>query len=148
MKTVLGLALACLMALPPFALNAAPAPEGAAAADPHLDYWVRTLKSHPLKLVRKNAARSLGKMGTREAIPSLVAALKDPDPGVRAEAAKSLGLLGDEKAFGPLHDASSNDSDREVRRAAANSIETIKSFLENEKKKEAKDENARLKKSQ
>ena len=112
--------------------------ETAQPVDEHLDYWVKTLQTHPLKLIRKNAARNLGKLGKREAVGALVGALKDTDSGVRAEAARSLGLLGDERAFSTLTDAAANDADREVRRAAADSIEKIKSYLEFQKQKELK----------
>jgi HEAT repeat protein len=136
----LALALVFLLAPPALAQKSAPAPEAAPSGDVHLEYWTRTLSAHPLKLVRKNAARTLGKMGNRDAVPALISALKDPFQGVRVESAKALGLLGDERAFGPLRDALSDDTDREVRKAASDSVDKIKSYLEFVKQKEAKEQ--------
>jgi HEAT repeat protein len=107
-------------------------------ADEHLQYWIRTVTSHPMKMVRKNAARVLGTMGDRTATPALVGALKDPFFGVRAEAAKSLGLLTDEKAEADLLKAAANDPDALVRRNAREAIEKIKAYQEFLKKKQEK----------
>ncbi len=145
MRAVRIFFLTLLIGVPAYAQDPASLGGMSTAPDAHLEYWIRTLQAHPLKLVRKNAARTLGKMGTHDAVPALLGALKEPDPGVRAEAAKSLGSLTDERAFGPLHDALSNDSDREVRKAASNSIEIIKSFLENQKQKDEKTQSSELK---
>jgi hypothetical protein len=106
--------------------------------DEHAAYWVGTLKTHPLKLIRKNAARQLGKLGNKEAVPALCDALKDAFPGVQVEAAKALGLLGDERAFGPLHAVLNSSGDRELRRAANDAVEKIKAYQEFLKGKEAK----------
>jgi HEAT repeat protein len=50
--------------------------------------------SRPLP-TKMAAARALGELGGERAIPALAAALKDPDPPVRALAASSLARLGD-----------------------------------------------------
>lgn len=50
------------------------------------------LGGYPL---RRNAARALGKLGDRRAVPELLQALECPDYYVQAAAAQSLGMLGD-----------------------------------------------------
>ncbi len=110
------------------------------AGNEHLNYWIRTATSHPMKLVRKNAARVLGTMGDRSAVPALIAALKDQDFGVRAEAARSLGLLTDESAVSALSEAAGNDTDALVRRNAREALERIKAYQEFQKKKLEKQE--------
>jgi phycocyanobilin lyase subunit alpha len=50
------------------------------------------LGGYPL---RRNAARALGKLGDRRAVPKLLQALECPDYYVQAAAAQSLGMLGD-----------------------------------------------------
>jgi HEAT repeat protein len=52
--------------------------------------------SRPLP-TKMAAARALGELGDQSAIPKLAAALKDPDPPVRALAAASLARLGDSR---------------------------------------------------
>jgi phycocyanobilin lyase subunit alpha len=48
--------------------------------------------------LRRNAARALGKLGNRLAVPGLIEALDCPDGYVREAAAESLGMLGDAAA--------------------------------------------------
>jgi HEAT repeat protein len=112
-------------------------PPAALTQDPHVEYWIRTLKAHPLKLVRRNAALKLGKMAAKEAVPVLIDALKDQYPGVRVEAARALGYMGDERAFNPLYEAMTK-GDRELKRAASDSVDKIKAYREFLKKKDAK----------
>jgi phycocyanobilin lyase alpha subunit len=52
--------------------------------------------------VARNAARALGKLGRREAIPDLLAALDDEDDGLREAAARALGQLRAAEAVEPL----------------------------------------------
>ena len=110
--------------------------------DEHLAYWIRTLQTHPMNLVRKNAARSLGTLSDRSATPALIGALKDRFFGVRAEAARSLGLLTDSRATDALTETANNDTDAQVRRNAREAIEKIKAYEEFLKKKQEKLENA------
>jgi HEAT repeat protein len=64
---------------------------GAAKAVPDLIELLRNRRA-PL---RQDAAWVLGQTGAAEAAgPALVAALEDPEPGVRIEAARALGVLG------------------------------------------------------
>lgn len=57
------------------------------------------LGDYPL---RRNAARALGKIGDRQAVPGLISALDCTDFFVREAAAQSLGMLGDPIAVPPL----------------------------------------------
>lgn len=65
---------------------------------------VRRKKRNENEFIRRAAARSLGQIGSRAAVPSLITVLEDeraPDD-VRREAAYSLGLIGDQAAVAPL----------------------------------------------
>lgn len=48
--------------------------------------------------LRRNAARALGKLGDRQAVPALIQCLECDDFYVREAAAQSLGMLGDRRA--------------------------------------------------
>lgn len=65
---------------------------------------VRRKKRNENEFTRRAAAHSLGQIGNRAAVPSLITVLEDeraPDD-VRREAAYSLGLIGDQSAVAPL----------------------------------------------
>jgi HEAT repeat protein len=59
------------------------------------------------EFVRRSAARALGHIGSRNAVPALIAALTDPTASddVRREAARSLGLINDPAAIPSLQSA-------------------------------------------
>lgn len=57
------------------------------------------LGGYPL---RRNAARALGKIGDRRAVPGLLRCLESTDFYVRESAAQALGMLGDPIAIPPL----------------------------------------------
>jgi len=79
-------------------------------------------------MVRRVAVVTLGGIGPRakEAIPALIAALKDDDPGVRQTAAGALGGIGPEaKEAIPALIAALKDGDPGVRRTAAEALEGI-----------------------
>jgi HEAT repeat protein len=59
------------------------------------------------EFVRRAAARSLGQIRSRAAVPALIEALSDPraEDDVRREAARSLGLIGDTTAVPALRTA-------------------------------------------
>jgi phycocyanobilin lyase alpha subunit len=52
--------------------------------------------------LRRNAARALGKLGDRSAVPPLIASLNCTDFYVREAAAQSLGMLGERISIEPL----------------------------------------------
>lgn len=52
--------------------------------------------------LRRNAARALGKIGDKQAVPGLIRCLDCSDYYVREAAAQSLGMLGDSTAIAPL----------------------------------------------
>jgi HEAT repeat protein len=73
---------------------------------------IRRKKKDENEFVRRAAARSLGQIGSRAAVPALIAALEDEraPADVRREAARSLGLIGDSSAAASLRAVlSSND---------------------------------------
>jgi HEAT repeat protein len=89
------------------------------------------------KGVRSEAASALGGIGVRDAIPVLITALTDPDPGFRARVAETLGRIGWERqaaqfssrtfargAIRPLG-AALKDVDPGVRASAARALRDI-----------------------
>ena len=52
--------------------------------------------------MRAAAGRALGRLGVREAVPDLIAALEDKSPDVRVVAAAALWRLPDPSAVDPL----------------------------------------------
>jgi hypothetical protein len=81
--------------------------------DPNMRYW---------------AAQSLGKFGpeAKEAVPNLIAALKDESPLVKSGAAFALGEIGDVEAIAPLKEAGKLP-EKEVRDAADAALKRIQS---------------------
>ena len=63
----------------------------------------------------------LGKIGDKEAVGPLIAALKDWDSHVREQAAVVLGKIGDKKAVEPLI-AALKDRDSDVRGAGSRGL--------------------------
>jgi len=56
----------------------------------------------PAPGVRREAARALGRIGSRRATDELVSRLSDPTSPIRVEAALALGEIGDDRAVPPL----------------------------------------------
>ena len=77
------------------------------------------------EIIGWQAASSLASLGA-EAGKSLVAALKNKNPRVRANAARALGYLESDSAIDPLLSLL-DDKDREVKRAALNALAAIRS---------------------
>lgn len=64
--------------------------------------------------VREYACCALGLIRSREAVPALIARLKDPEVSVRRRAASALGMIGDSRAFEPLAVAMGSDAGRDA----------------------------------
>jgi len=113
-----ALAMAVLIAVS-FSLLAATA---WSQADPEVAALIQRLKDKNTNVkVRRNAALALGfmKANQKEAVPALVAALKDPDAEVRRDAAFALGEIGPgAKEAVPALIAALKDPDGGVRRIA------------------------------
>lgn len=73
------------------------------------------------------AARALGFMRAKEALPNLLQLLEDPSARVRGDAAYSLGLLGDESANAALKKAT-QDADELVRYFAEEALKRIADY--------------------
>jgi len=83
---------------------------------------------------RRLAASALGKMAKSkpeiyEAIPSLIALLKDEKPQVRQYAIKSLGRVGDKRALPDLKIVAGNDTKEYNRKSAEGAIKKINSVF-------------------
>lgn len=90
-------------------------------------YWAEALKQSDVEQRRK-AATKLGPLLLMDgaALPALVGAVKDTDPGVRIAAARSLGIYSGPKApeaLPVLREMQEHDPDVKVREAAASAIE-------------------------
>lgn len=68
----------------------------------NVDALIDRLKSATLVADREKAARALGRIGSREAVAPLIAALQDRGSAVRVEAARSLASIGDRTAVDAL----------------------------------------------
>jgi len=75
---------------------------------------------------RKDAAKRLGKLEDRRAVPALIEALRrDWEEDVREEAAEALGRIGDRSALPALRWAERQDEEKDVRKEARKAIERI-----------------------
>ncbi len=79
----------------------------------------------PAASVREHAARRLGRLADRAAVPALIDALGDAKASVRREAAKALGFIKDARAVAALAKAL-GDPDTNVRFYAAYALGEIK----------------------
>ena len=75
--------------------------------------------------VRSNAAFALGELGSKEAVPQLLALLNDPHERVRKSGAKALGMIGAREAVAPLIQALNHDTSLIVRKSAIRSLGQI-----------------------
>jgi HEAT repeat protein len=82
------------------------------------------LRSDPEPVVRAAAGRALGRLGVREAVPDLVAALGDASADVRVVAAAALWRLPDPSATAPLLEHV-KDADKAVREWSALALGVI-----------------------
>jgi HEAT repeat protein len=82
------------------------------------------LRTDPEPVVRAAAGRALGRLGAREAVPDLIAALGDTSADVRVVAAAALWRLPDPAATAPLLERV-KDADRSVREWSALALGVI-----------------------
>lgn len=82
------------------------------------------LRNDPEPVVRAAAGRALGRLGVREAVPDLVAALSDTSADVRVVAAAALWRLPDPSATAPLLEHV-KDQDKAVREWSALALGVI-----------------------
>jgi HEAT repeat protein len=75
-------------------------------------------------LLRFFAVQLMGFAGSKDAVPTLIIALNDPDPAVRAEACRSIEDLRARNAIRALR-ARLDDLDPEVRRAAREALDVL-----------------------
>lgn len=101
-----------------FALYRIGTPEATAA--------VRDALKDPRWEVRQAAARSLGMLNDKAAVPALIAMLGKEDPSVRRQAAATLGILGDTAAVPALIDAAASAEDRFVEHSIIYSLIQLK----------------------
>lgn len=89
--------------------------EGAAVLTPHLERFRKLLRTDPDPGIRGVAAWALGRTGSLDVVPDLIAALEDSDEGVVGQARNGLQLLSRKiEGYGPAPSA-----DPSTRRAAA-----------------------------
>ncbi len=79
--------------------------------------------------VRFSAARALGEIKDKSAVPALMEALKDERSFVRSYAAKALGAIKDNSAIPALIDALKDD-DPSVRQSATEALDEIRKQAE------------------
>jgi len=84
--------------------------------------------------IRRHATEALGKLGDKQAVPNLIAALKDEHPNIRVSAARALGAIGDVSALPALEEALKDKTETKVNapttvsKAAASAIAQIKGW--------------------
>jgi HEAT repeat protein len=78
----------------------------------------------PDALVREEAARALGRIGSHAAVDALVHRLRDPQSTIRSDAALALGHIGDPRAIPALTECL-NDRSPEVQDACARALGDI-----------------------
>lgn len=94
---------------------------GAGCSGGKLEEYSATLRDDFDADEREKAARKLGKLGDRDAVPALRAATADPADKVREAVAEALGRLGDRSA-GPDLAALLRDPEKDVRREAVKAL--------------------------
>jgi len=67
-----------------------------------VELLVQALAANPVAQRRVELLRDLGECRLPEAVPTVIAAMSDPDPAVRSEAARAAAVLGDASAVAPL----------------------------------------------
>src|SRR5262249_62136192 len=85
------------------------------------------LANSPSLPLRKKPSAALARFRTREVAEALMFSLSDTDEEVRFAAAGGLGEVGDERAIPALEKLVDRDPSSDVRSAAAQSIERLRS---------------------
>jgi HEAT repeat protein len=92
-------------------------------------HWAEVLKGPDVR-ARKTAARKLGNIGPADAtaLPALLGALKDRNPGVRCEVILALVKFGTaaREALPALAEARARDPSAEVRACAARALDRLR----------------------
>jgi len=83
------------------------------------------LLGHERAQVRHNAAQALGLLAQPDIVPPLLAALRDPNPGVRDQVAWALGRSGHPAALEALEELRQTDPDLKVRSQAGESYDLL-----------------------
>ncbi len=86
------------------------------------------MKRAKLRGLKRNAAVSLGNVGTADDVPVLVSALVHSEPLVRSNAAWALGRISSPPAAVALRDRLEVEDDAAVRTALAAALEALASF--------------------
>jgi hypothetical protein len=89
----------------------------------------RRVSSAARNEIRAAAARALGETGLPAAEEPLVRALKSPAPEVRLAAAEALGRVGTAAVVPSLREAAESSAERELKRAARQSVARIKARI-------------------
>jgi hypothetical protein len=76
--------------------------------------------------VRREAVKTIGRIGNRSIVPYVIQATKDDDPGVRIRAIKALGKLGSENEIMPVINRCMQDEDSLVRVRAREEFNRLK----------------------
>ena len=79
--------------------------------------------------VRREAVKTIGRIGDRSIVPYIIQATKDDDPGVRIRAVKALGKLGSENEIIPVINRCMHDEDNLVRIRAKEEYNRLKGEL-------------------
>jgi len=108
------------------------------AHESHVLHWMNTLEKHPMVLVRANAARFLGDLQDRVAVPTLIRALNDTNKEVLLQAVRALGKLGDGSAIKPLYELSNRYKGNPLDREARRSVEKIRAYIQFKKKQRSR----------
>jgi|JI10StandDraft_1071094.scaffolds.fasta_scaffold46149_5 hypothetical protein len=113
----------------------------------HIQYWMKTLETHPLIIIRKQAARHLGALQSNMANPALIKCLSDANEDVRIQCAYSLGRLGDSSSLRPLYELIENSPSQQIKSAAKSAIDKINAHEEFARQRKQKLKEMELKNS-
>ncbi len=78
------------------------------------EYLIQALNKSKSGYIRAQAAQSLGRLKSKNAVDSLIKTLNDPEWSVRLYSAEALGKIGDSKALNPLQNRLKIEEDEHV----------------------------------